>query len=156
MLRILSFACAIAIATALLDRPIATSRRAVLLGVAASLPSGPARAEAPLADVYSEAADRIKSEGVLKSTGKQVPPALTAAIVFGAAAATASYFVFPAKDSDHPLPTGISRPREDEYEKSRWVNNVDLPWMDLGTADEMDEAAEPVDEAVAPDADESA
>ena len=107
-----------------------SSRRAAIAG-ALSLPASSCMAyeeEDPLA-----AADKNKGEGVLKSTGKPVPPALLGFIAFGGIAAGASFFF------DRGTPSSSSRPalyteeeqkaRLEAYEKDNWVNSVDLPWM---------------------------
>jgi len=73
------------------------------------------------------AMELIREEGVLKSTGKPVPPALVGAIVLGGAAAAASFKFGGAGDT--PVPTGISADADEaSYEASKWTNEVELPW----------------------------
>lgn len=118
-------------------RPSGSVRRDFLLGAAAaaSWQALPAIAEPDEDSVLDPqaAAERIRTEGVLKSTGKAVPLPLIAFIVGGAAAAVA--LNGPPAD-DTPLPTGLfseeakaAQGLEEKYESSRWTNNVDLPWM---------------------------
>lgn len=125
-------------------RPVAVSRRGAVFAAASSFAASltPALADsgdAPLFEVARDAADVIRSEGVLKSTGKSVPPQLLAAIVIGGAAATAGYFL--GGSGDTPVPTGLASKRADQeaYEASKWTNNVELPWMQ-GQSEEADAA----------------
>ena len=108
--------------------PQGLSRRAVAFGAASvCLPSVADNEEAPLYDVAGQATERIRKEGLVKSTGKQVPGWLVGAIVVGAGAAFAIN-LFSSPKPDQPLPTGLfSEVDEEAYEESRWVNNVDLP-----------------------------
>ena len=126
--------------------PQAVSRRAFAVGVAASssacLPAFADNEDAPLYDVAGNAAERIKSEGLVKSTGKPVPGWLIGAIGVGAATAI-GLNAFSSPKPDTPLPTGLfSEPNEEAYEESRWVNNVDLPWL----KQEEEESADAEDE----------
>ena len=108
-----------------------SSRRAAIAG-ALSMPASSCMAYEevdPLA-----AADKIKAEGVLKSTGKPVPPALLGFIAFGGIAAGASFFFdrgTPSSSSSRPAlyTEEEQKARFEAYEKDNWVNSVDLPWM---------------------------
>ena len=143
MLRRALCIAAVSLATGLKLPTTASTRRGVLLA-ASSFAANPAFADedAPLYGVATEAAARIKDEGLLKSTGKQFPPGLAAALVAGGAAAFASY-KFGGPKNDTPVPTGInSNVDTDAYEQSSWVKEVDLPWMpDAESEEDAAEAA---------------
>ena len=139
--------------------PLATglnlvTRRGVLASSFAFSIQVPAFAETEVFEKAQDAADIIREEGVLKSTGKRVPPALVGAIVLGAAAAGGAYaFDFQGGNDyqlgEKPLPTGIAQADDDKYEASRWTNEVDLPWMTKPAAaaeTEIQDADEPTGE----------
>ena len=118
---------------------LAASCLATQLNVAASWSAEEIDAEA--------AVERIRTEGVLKSTGKPVPPFLPLIVLAGAGAAIASFMFNKPKD-DIVVPTGLF-PKEKiddaAYEETKWTNNVDLPWQKAAEEPAPEEAA-PADE----------
>ena len=129
MMRLALLLAIVPLATGL--KPAICTRRGVLVA-ASSFACAPAYAETEVFETAKDAADLVKEEGVLKSTGKQVPAGLTGFVVLGSAAAAAS-FVFGGpgeyERGEKPLPTGIATYDPEKYEESRWTNAVDLPWM---------------------------
>ena len=112
------------------------TRRSVLISLASASASRVVAAEVPEKLDPQAAADLIRNQGILQSTGKRFPPSLLGAIAFGGAAAAASYAFQGQTTSNVSSVVQNGRYSEEEmrerfeaYEKSKWTNNVKLPWM---------------------------
>lgn len=88
-----------------------------------------------LEGVAGSAADRIRNEGVLKSTGKSVPLPLAAAVVVGAAGALA-YFATGMGDKNLPEPP------------SAWLEQRNTPGARINPKDNLSPAAFSMDDAL--------
>ena len=120
--------------------PASSTRRGALLAASSLVFNAQASfaedEDAPLYDVAKDAAERIRTEGALKSTGKEVPLPLIGAIVLGFGAAGASFAL--GIKSDTPVPTGLGTGDAEAYEASKWINDVDLPWMPDAASEAVD------------------